>query len=448
MVAEIARQRGRAGKVSEAAADSSASAGEGMFWLVWVYLMFEFVRPQDLFGTSAFAIPFVVSSILVVYWLGKGDKTLLKDPVIRGCIIFVAAMAVSIVSVRNHSSWFHDTRAILWYLLAFILPCATYVATPERLGKLLKAFVVFNTITAVYVIMHKGVGQGGPLTDENDVALVLIMALPYAWFLAQSPRNSGVQKTLFLIAAAVIMAGAVATKSRGGFLGLGAVVFSIFLLSPNKVRNFVLGLIVVAVVLASAPKEFWDRMGTITESETGSGEERLYHWGRGVEMFLDYPILGIGAGNYPWRMAEYQLRDEERRQRQGPLLGGRQAHSVYITVLSELGTIGTIVFFWITVKVFGKIKDVLTKLREQLHDKRAHEMFLLARAMQFSMFGFLVSGTFISVLYYVDYWYLIGLIVALERAARHLEPVPIGNRKAGSKGARPAKKTPASTRNR
>ena len=74
--------------------------------------------------------------------------------------------------------------------------------------------------------------------------------------------------------------------------------------------------------------------------ETGTAGQRMFTWGIGWEMFLANPVFGVGQANFPWTIGEYM----GGRTWQTKSLAGRQAHSLYFTLLPELGLVGVMLF--------------------------------------------------------------------------------------------------------
>ena len=84
-------------------------------------------------------------------------------------------------------------------------------------------------------------------------------------------------------------------------------------------------------------------MSSITDDstmETGTAGQRMFTWGIGWDMFVDNPVFGVGQANFPWTIGEYM----GGRAWQTKSLAGRQAHSLYFTLLPELGLVGVIIF--------------------------------------------------------------------------------------------------------
>jgi O-antigen ligase len=154
-------------------------------------------------------------------------------------------------------------------------------------------------------------------------------------------------------------------------------------------------------------------------SSKGTGAERIYTWGIGWHMFLDNPIIGVGQGNFPWAFKEYEFKVTGSDQPfQGRSLAGRAAHSIYFTMLPELGIIGTTIIFWI---ILAGMKD-LKYLRKVSHDRMIKDRkregakyYYLALGLEGSLVAYLVSGAFISILYYPSLWILLGFIISLKK---------------------------------
>jgi len=107
-----------------------------------------------------------------------------------------------------------------------------------------------------------------------------------------------------IVAALVIVT---RSASRGGVLGLAAVILALLFLSRDVIpRRWRLPVLTVAtLVLATAPAVFWDRLRTFENvsqdynltAETG----RVAIWKRGVGYFLERPFTEWGWGSTGWQ---------------------------------------------------------------------------------------------------------------------------------------------------
>jgi O-antigen ligase len=126
--------------------------------------------------------------------------------------------------------------------------------------------------------------------------------------------------------------------------------------------------------------------------------------------------VGVGQGNYPWHVGKTE--EEMGVQWQKRSLAGRAAHSLYFTLLPELGLVGTILF---ALMIAFSMKDLfyirkLLKTHKDLYPlEESRRIYYLALALEGGLVGFLASSVFISTLYYPNFWILCGFILSLKR---------------------------------
>jgi O-antigen ligase len=396
------------------------------FYLVLVALMFEFGRPQD-FLPPLKVIPFAtlldVSLFLVVLASGKASFSDRQTKLWLGLLGF---MALWVPFARNNYHavmLFKDMTLYFFFYLGII----TFVNNTGRMQKLILMWLAVHTVLAINGMLHQGRGVGGWLGDENDFGMEMNVAIPVAFFMHQGTVNKG-SKILYLGLLGVFVMSLIATSSRGGFLGLLAVGAYCWFYSPKKIMSLLLGLCLAGLVLVAAPQEYWDRINSITEDKTmeeGTAGQRVFTWGIGWEMFLDNPIFGVGQGNFPWAIGEYM----GGRTWQTKSLAGRQAHSLYFTLLPELGLVGVMIFGTMVYLNYRdtRVKDsvVLQVLqvsgrrdKANVEDSEIRRAALYGNAILGGMIGYLATSTFISTLYYPTFWILMGLAVALRNSTQ------------------------------
>ncbi len=396
--------------------------GKGIaYWLMLAYFFFEYVRPQEYLPFLApLRIPGILELLVPLVWLFVGAKSVLRERPIRYALIFLVAMGITVTFAVNQFWVFQRSRAVFIMMFAGMLPAASFLGGPERMLHFLRFWVLTQFLVALACLEKGGIGTGSFLLDENDLALALCMAVPYPFLLRKAPGVGRITGWLYLGATATMILGVAATRSRGGFLGLVAALGIMWWWSKNRVRNLVLILGVAiagsGIFVATAPEGYFDEMATISDPEDSTRQERFKSWALGWDMFVDNPILGVGAGNYPWTVHVYQLRrsmfsSEEK------VLGGREAHSLYFTLLPELGLVGVVLFLGVLFSLNSRLRDLSRRVDESPRGTKELETFALAAtAMRCSLVTFLVNALFISVLYYPHLWYLIGFTVGLERA--------------------------------
>jgi probable O-glycosylation ligase (exosortase A-associated) len=301
-------------------------------------------------------------------------------------------------------------------LAATVVPVAFILRASGWRKKFFVFWLLAHLYIAAYAMTHAGRGSGSFLRDENDMALALCMAFPYPYFIAQARSTTVKMKVLCWVTIIALLGGIAATTSRGGFVALLCVSAYILWIAKNKLRNIVIVILLAIVAVQFVPDEYVQRIETITDTENSSRNERLLSWRIGWEMFLDNPVLGVGPGNWPFHAGRVQMALPEYRSGD-QVLAGRAAHSLWFTLLPELGIVGTVLFLLMVWEIMRRLKrseQMLTRLEASPY-KGLHEDLMLTFAMRASLIAYLTGGTFLSVLYHPHIPYLIGFVIALSR---------------------------------
>jgi putative inorganic carbon (HCO3(-)) transporter len=248
------------------------------------------------------------------------------------------------------------------------------------------------------------------LGDNNGVAMGLLMLFPLTNSLAQTSLRLR-EKLLHRFFAVGVLLRAISTYSRGGFLGIGALIVITILRAEKKIRAIAGIAILLWGVAQVMPQEFWDRMDTIQADEEGNRDEssagRLHFWQVAINMANVKPATGVGLGAFNTAYESYNFT--------GEFPGERAAHSIWFGVLGELGYVGLILLVANLVLAFWSCWRVhrLARTRPELRDLR-----LYANGIISALVVYCVAGTFLSFQYNEFVWHLIGLSTALLLIAR------------------------------
>ena len=388
------------------------------FYLVLAYFFFEFGRPQELipgirlipFGTGLSLL-----LLLNVLMSGKVDFSRLQTKL---WLPLFAVMAIH-VPIAENNYWAIMTFKDMVLMYCVYLGVITFVNSTEKMMTLMKMWMGIHGFLAVMGIAKGGRGIGAWMGDENDFCMVMNMVVPFGYFLMFSATGA-VQKMKYLGFLGLFILAAMASLSRGGFFGLAAVGAYCWYRSPKKLNALIVVAVAVLFMLVLAPEKYWDEIASSTSDQTmgtGTGAARLYTWGIGMDMFYANPIIGVGQNNFPYTFGIYEAGQTFN----GRSIGGRQAHSAWVTLISELGLVGIVIIGAMLLQCYKDLKLVrrrFTPVSSQKHgqivqageDMRAY----LARAMEGSLIGFIVSGVFISTLWYPSLWIMMALVVALR----------------------------------
>jgi O-antigen ligase len=143
-------------------------------------------------------------------------------------------------------------------------------------------------------------------------------------------------------------------------------------------------------------------------------------------MWKDNPVLGVGAGNSNWNIGRYQPRQAGE---DGLFAGGefhardytsQSVHSVFFQVLSEMGTVGSLVFGMIVVGHYQGLRALRQRVKRDPRSTRRirDETEFYVVALGGAMTGYLAAGAFLSVAYYPYPYYFGAFTVAYTRAVQ------------------------------
>jgi putative inorganic carbon (hco3(-)) transporter len=384
------------------------------------YLFVDYARPQDWVRPLGLIRPglLALGSGMAMVFLKRAFPT---DRLTRYMFAFLCLMAMMVPFAFNRNRAFYGTESFALLLFGGLAPIIAFVDTFPRLQHLMRFWVAVNVSSALYVISNGGTGVGSFLSDENDVALAMNMALPYAVALTVLEKSL-VLRLLAMGSTVLILFASVETLSRGGFIGLAFMGLVIWMQSRRKlVSMVVIGALVVSVV-AFAPAKYWSDMASIARADErgDTGYQRIFSWNVAWQIFLDNPVFGVGPNNYPYTAWRYEttVADEI-----GYHLYGRAAHSLYYTLLPEMGTVGTGIFVAMLMHGIRGRRRLRRATREAMNDERLSEdartqarwLRQLTVCIDASLAGFLASGAFLSVLFYPHVWVLTAFTAVLFR---------------------------------
>jgi putative inorganic carbon (hco3(-)) transporter len=273
-------------------------------------------------------------------------------------------------------------------------------------------------ISDMQVILRGGAGAGSKAFFGNaadlGLAMVVVWAITFALLFGKTEKKR-LPRYFLIVCFALFLLAILFCGSRGAVLGAATIVAVALARTPKKIGAIVAALVFLCGVWFVLPDASKDRFRNAWEGNDKNAASRLTFWRAGVEMFSDYPVFGVGPGNFP-TMYAMQYSDTGK---------AWACHSIYVQALSESGVAGTAVFaalLILTLRLNSRTRKLVID-RLGSDGKRTFE-YCLAIGLDLALVGYLASGAFLAVLYYPHLWILLGLSVATHRVCANLQPEP------------------------
>jgi probable O-glycosylation ligase (exosortase A-associated) len=257
------------------------------------------------------------------------------------------------------------------------------------------------------VTANTGLGEGSTL------AVVSVSVVPLLVFLSKHsvvlPQFRGRHLLFFgLIFAA--LATSVGTFARAGFVALIAMFLLYWWMFPHKIRNLLVGTLIVAGLAAIASNEWYERISTTWNFQNeGSALTRIAVWEWTLDFVADRPF---GGGFHAFVVNELTFVTEE-----GNIVTdkGRAFHSVIFEVLGEHGYPGLIIFALLILSVYMNLGRAKSLAGESPHAEWTRD---LCGAVSVAITTFLVGGLFLGIAFQPMLYYYIATSVCILNFAR------------------------------
>lgn len=324
------------------------------FVLLFIFSIILYIRPYEFFpGLSSFTSMAFYSGIAMLAVFAftqlstEGNITARPKEINLVLLLGLAALLSMPLAVSPADAWNTFSEMLVKTIIVFIV-FVNVVRTESRLKLLLLLVLAVSIYLSVNAIddYRSGVFSVGAsethdariagrikglFENSNDLALHLVTMIPIAVGLGLS-KGGLFRKLVYFGGVAIMTAAVIVTFSRGGFIGLVAMVLLLVRRLGRKNKTLTTATLVFAVImfLAMAPGAFSSRLGTIFNSSadlSGSSSQRTEVLKRSFWVTLRYPLFGVGIGNFPHKSPRNLV-----------------THNAYTQVSSEMGIAAMVVY--------------------------------------------------------------------------------------------------------
>jgi hypothetical protein len=292
-------------------------------------------------------------------------------------------------------------------------------------------------------------GVGGPgVDDANTLGMYLATGIVMgAALLVDGPKWT---RLISAICLPVILNGMILTQSRGAFLGLviGGLVLITFVPRRVALPLWAAGGLGLLALVSLGHQEFWERIGTIDAKEQDrdfSAQSRIGIAEAQWQMFLEHPE-GIGHRGTAALSALY-LPDEYLTVDNSAAGGGarvRSSHSTPMTVLTEQGVVGVILYLCL---FFAILRRTFYIRRLYRSGELADEVAVIMAGVVGAIATIFIAGQFADYLRAEIQAWVIALLAAAGRVYAPGKKLQQPVAASASQGAMPAGGAPSAAFN-
>ncbi|MFH2035670.1 MAG: O-antigen ligase family protein [Candidatus Zixiibacteriota bacterium] len=376
---------------------------------LFVFILIDYARPQYFIPQlRVFKLGVAITVLTIISFIIQlvvTKKKIYWDRFNWTYLFFIAIIGVSVLTASNNYRAFVIFQLMLTTFIIYFM-ATNLIKTSENLGKLIWMMLAVHLFFSIKGILEGGYAGGTLMGDENDFALALNTMVPFAFFIFTNSENL-FKKYFSLIILISLILGVISSMSRGGWVGLVAVLFFCILKSNRKLLSFSLIIILALIAFMFAPPEYWDEIKTISDTHESTAATRLNYWEAAVRMFLEHPIIGVGADNGGFQMPHYVSGFAN------PLTQwGRTFHGTLPQVLAEMGILGFGSYIAMIIMAILYLRRIIAStLFPQNSNWKIYANSILG-----GIIGYLATATFLSTAFYPQLWTMFLFSVVLKRS--------------------------------
>ena len=386
---------------------------------IFVFTFLVYFRPYELFPSlswlskSAFVVALLTLIAFIPTQLGLENRITAKPREVKLAIALLVTGLLSVPLAMEPGRAFESLIEYLKVILIFIV-MVNVVRTEKRLRALILMVLLVSCVLSMAALNDYAKGNlalegrriagliGGLFSNPNDLALHLVTMIPISLTLALGVRGV-LKKFSYAATSMLLMAGLVATFSRGGFLGFVCVMaFLVWKLARrNRVLLGAVALTIILATIALAPSAYRSRITTTSDDSAVARTDDLK---RSILVAANHPIFGVGMDNY---IIYSNL--------------NKATHNAYTQVAAEMGLVAFLIYLGFLITPFKRLREIE---RAGLAVKRKPRSYYLAVGLQGSLVGYMVVSFFASVAYQWYVYYLVAYAICMQRLASNSNVEP------------------------
>jgi len=376
------------------------------FWIFYFAVMPFAYMISDFLPTGSFVrfggLVLVVLSVPSIL-LSKRSPTFKITPLGASILLFFAGVVISLLSLFHLEGAFRGVGLFFGNILAYWVFINIF-ADEKRLRTVLNVLIFALAVQAAIAVIQKFVGTGlvratGTLQDPNYFGFWLLPFICVSFYMGINAGNKWA-KGLYFTAYALMSVAIPLTLSRSMFLVLLPTQFILYLRQKKLVIFFFILAGTLGLLYLGFAKLFAAGFNVntfFTGIRAASIDWRTYFAITAVRMFLDHPVLGVGADCFFYMFKYYSTIT--------PHLHEPVIHNTYAEVFAGTGLLGFLPFLGI---LFFSLRNMW--LARKHHEKRQDRArSLLTEGLLIGFGASLLAHLFLSTQHHILLWLFIAI---------------------------------------
>ena len=307
------------------------------------------------------------------------DKKIWKNPIVICVLVYLFWLIITSITSTDPIVSFKSILARLWFIIPLLVFGTHFFKKHENRVVFLWLFIVSCSLVVCFTLIHHSIYGFGEeeghwvmwpfFKDHTIYGATVALCLPISLALLNQKGSPPLSKAVLILLNSILITGLIFSYTRAAWLSVfcaGIIGLLVYFRVNFKLLlglGLALGFIIYAqwdniqLVLAKNKHEhtteaFEEKIQSAANVTTdASNLERINRWDCAYQMFKKRPVLGFGPGTYAFEYAPFQ--DPENLTIISTNFGDMgNAHSEYLSALSESGFIGLLLFISIVTSIF------------------------------------------------------------------------------------------------
>jgi O-antigen ligase len=396
------------------------------------YLFVEYMRLSAQYqillplqvGKAVVGITFI--GWLVSHQRGQGDRTPVRMIDFALAFMVVASFLSACFARDQDAAWTTVIDLVRWGIIYFLI--GRVLNNKWRLHLFVFLLLLLNLKMAQAAIrgygqfrasgaseeyiakLGVGAGSVGFFSNAGDfgVAMCVVWALAGMLLMGESKKLS---RIIYLVCLLGFTGAILVSSSRGALLALVIIAAVGWLRNPKQLLSVLLVAMVLFASIYFLSPAYKERIESALHPESdATASIRLNLWTAGLGMFASHPILGVGPGNFAIIYYSEHPKVDSSQVITAP-------HNIFIQAGSELGMMGLVTLLAMMFFMFRLNARARKLMRAAGAAAKKTFEYRMATALDLALVAYVVSGSFLTVLYYPHLWVLLGMSVGSYNCA-------------------------------